>query len=326
MEPLAFLLIHAIPVVLSLAVCAWQWSRPSPSAVLCSVGIALAWAFGLFSLEGLWPWQILPIGRAIHWMPIALLAPLAVSWMLDDTTFKKRWTYLALLSMGTFFAWLMLRPYLFKVNADWTSAQHLALALALMLGSWLHHAGLAGMARALPVPSLFIAVGLLIVGAMLYGFQGASSLKVAQLLGITGGLVGALTLLAFWIRPEPCGASMGWLFSSMIILPLLYGVYAADEPLLWPLIPLLTATVAGVPYAFRASVPKARFTQILLMLGTIIALSATAVALAFMSGNDDEETDDLYDAYGWLESEASADCLLTLEEERRPASELSSWL
>ena len=306
MEPLALILIYGIPIGIASAVSACQCWHSSPLGALCSVGIAVAWAFGFYGLEGLWPWKTFPNMRAIHWLPIALLAPLGVSWMLDDTSFKKRWVYLALLSMSTLFAWLMLRPYLFKVNAGWTSAQHLTLALALMLGGWLHQVGLAGMARSLPAPALFVAVGLLIVGTMLYGFQGASSLKVAQMLSIAAALAGTLCLLAFWKRPGPCGACMGWLFSSMIMLPLLYGVYAADTPNLWPLIPLLAATIGGLPSAFRDSVPKAGSAQVVLVLATIVLLSVTAVALAFEESVSEEEGD-LYDAYGWLESEAASD-------------------
>ena len=329
MTPSALTLVYLLPLAIALGLCAFLWrkrSHSTTSGILTTIGIGVAWVSGFYGLLGLWPWQTWPIRSAIHWLPVGILVSVSVSWLLDNDgdSMRKHWVLLALLSMGTLFAWLMLRPFLFKVNIDWSMTQHLLLALALMLGAWIHHLGVSGLARQLPASAFLCAVGTLVLGAMLYSFQGASSAKVAQLLSVGGLLAGSLALLAFWLRPGMLGASQGWLWSSLITLPMLYAVYSADEPHLWPLIPLLVAPIAGLPGAFRSSVTQVRRGALLGFVGSVVLLTGIGIAVTFLK--ETPEGDDDLDAYALLPVVSSPELAALRVAGRRPATEVNSVL
>ncbi len=286
--------VYALPMGLVLALIWWAWWRgPQGSFRLEPWAAALAIVVGFCALEERWPWELHSPWRVHYGIPVAMIVFGVLASALAARG-RLRWGEMIAIAVlvVAILVW-MLGEYAFKWNEDWSRSHHAGLFIALLGIVVVQVWGQMGLARVLPAPCCLTALGFWLLTGIVYAFTGASSLKVAQWLGIAGIVVAAMVILAFFQRSRLVGRGVVALIGFFGAATLLYGFYFAREPQLLSLFVWLAWPAVGLWWAFRErEVALSGKASWALTLGSIVA-AGCLIALIQVNQPAPAEEDEL---------------------------------
>ncbi|MGY8690129.1 MAG: hypothetical protein ACKVHP_20630, partial [Verrucomicrobiales bacterium] len=247
-------LVYLLPTVLGVGLLAWRWFRgPEWMAYVEPLIFAVPILVGFCALEGRWPWAMHSPWRVHYWVAVGVAIMAGVAGVLSG---KGRLARISGLVLVLLVCWagliVMLKDYSGKLHSDWTTTQHMGLFVFMLALAAGHVFGQIGLARVFPASWFLVSAGVILLGGTLYAFFGASSLKVAQWMTIGGEVAGVTAILSFTQKNKRVLPGVGAVFGFFVSASLLYGFYAAEKASLLPLVCVLAAPFAGLPWAMKS--------------------------------------------------------------------------